>query len=761
MSSAFLPTRPSRQRRYPVAVTFGLIAALLTPAIPAMAAPAPIAGPAALTVAYDALDSVTVSWDVAAPELQTLGYDLTYVDGGGSEKTVALAAVERSIQLTDIGYSASTVSVRARFTDDLVSEPSQAPVLRGSVANLAAATTRTEEATRDTLAEPVTLNSRTALTRAIGAAQTLVANGATPVQVLGANTALNRAAAGLVNYSVVLKYIADYEARDVSGFTPGSRARFALALASTRGLAAAAATDPDAVITPEQIETTVNTLSQAYYAALPVPERLAGLLEQAQSFVAGSTIADYTAYSVRAVHTAIAGANATLADREPTVDTLDTAVQSLQSAMDARTERPSTLRAAFAAYAALGTDRSGFTGASVRDVAGTYAAAVAADDADTGATALSAASTALAAAIAALVRVDTLRDAIAVNNVSLLIPLDYTSTTWAAFAGAYTTSVGLLAQATAADAAPVTEARLAAQAESLRSARLGLAKPAPFSSSGITIAPPGPTPPDAARPPGLYVNVLDGLITLSNNGGSLNFTAGQFGYTPAFRTPPVVLPTNPGLIFTPPPTFSPPTTTIKSPQAAVDCEVRALAVDLGDVAYAETAAPHPTDVTSATTPVLTASPTNSETRKKTYCNASTAGLLGARSVAATMTAAAAEATPAYQIVSVLPPTTHAGGNVSVSFALPADADGGDLFLQFTYNGVYVETVASVEITPGSEIPTVTVAGVGSAPAAATVRARLAATGTDSGALVGTALLLLLVGGALTVEQRARRRRRAA
>jgi hypothetical protein len=63
--------------------------------------------------------------------------------------------------------------------------------------------------------------------------------------------------------------------------------------------------------------------------------------------------------------------------------------------------------------------------------------------------------------------------------------------------------------------------------------------------------------PDAAgRSPGLYVQVLDGAINLTNGGGTQNFTAGQFGFTPGFQQPPVILPTNPGLQFTPPPSFS-------------------------------------------------------------------------------------------------------------------------------------------------------------------------------------------------------------
>jgi hypothetical protein len=90
-----------------------------------------------------------------------------------------------------------------------------------------------------------------------------------------------------------------------------------------------------------------------------------------------------------------------------------------------------------------------------------------------------------------------------------------------------------------------------------------------------------PLPPagGGTRAPGLYVQVLDGMIHLSNGGGAQNFSAGQFGYTPNFRQPPVVLPSNPGIQFTPPPAFS-----SSSPgsvgnnaggkSATVDCEVR-------------------------------------------------------------------------------------------------------------------------------------------------------------------------------------------
>jgi hypothetical protein len=89
----------------------------------------------------------------------------------------------------------------------------------------------------------------------------------------------------------------------------------------------------------------------------------------------------------------------------------------------------------------------------------------------------------------------------------------------------------------------------------------------------ITQAPP---PTAGAGSPGLYVQVLDGVIHLTNGAGTQNFTAGQFGFTPSFRTPPVILPQNPGLQFAPPPNFA--TTNQSSSSTSksgpVDCEVR-------------------------------------------------------------------------------------------------------------------------------------------------------------------------------------------
>jgi hypothetical protein len=90
----------------------------------------------------------------------------------------------------------------------------------------------------------------------------------------------------------------------------------------------------------------------------------------------------------------------------------------------------------------------------------------------------------------------------------------------------------------------------------------------------------GPVPaPSGVMQPGLYVQVIDGLILLSNPSGVQQFSAGQFGFTPSFKTPPVIVPQNPGLKFNPPPVFNssaPQSASSSSPTKSnqVDCEVR-------------------------------------------------------------------------------------------------------------------------------------------------------------------------------------------
>jgi hypothetical protein len=91
------------------------------------------------------------------------------------------------------------------------------------------------------------------------------------------------------------------------------------------------------------------------------------------------------------------------------------------------------------------------------------------------------------------------------------------------------------------------------------------------------IAPPAPKA-GGTLAPGLYVQVLDGLIHVTNPSGTQNFAAGQFGFTPSFKQPPVILPVNPGLQFSPPPVFSqstgPQSSTSPPKSNNVDCEVR-------------------------------------------------------------------------------------------------------------------------------------------------------------------------------------------
>lgn len=100
----------------------------------------------------------------------------------------------------------------------------------------------------------------------------------------------------------------------------------------------------------------------------------------------------------------------------------------------------------------------------------------------------------------------------------------------------------------------------------------------------VTIQPPQPVTPGGATgsapalPPGLYVQVIDGAIHVNNAGGSQSFAAGQFGFTPGFNQPPVIVPNNPGLQFNPPPVFtaggSGPTASSGGKTGVVDCEVR-------------------------------------------------------------------------------------------------------------------------------------------------------------------------------------------
>jgi len=79
--------------------------------------------------------------------------------------------------------------------------------------------------------------------------------------------------------------------------------------------------------------------------------------------------------------------------------------------------------------------------------------------------------------------------------------------------------------------------------------------------------------------PGLYVQVIEGMIHVSNTGGAQNFAAGQFGFTPGILQPPVIIPSHPDIQFTPPPAFSAPGGApgaggAGNKTAAIDCVVR-------------------------------------------------------------------------------------------------------------------------------------------------------------------------------------------
>ncbi|WP_431702821.1 hypothetical protein [Pseudomonas sp. BR20] len=99
-------------------------------------------------------------------------------------------------------------------------------------------------------------------------------------------------------------------------------------------------------------------------------------------------------------------------------------------------------------------------------------------------------------------------------------------------------------------------------------------------SLAVTFVPaPSSLPSLPMQVPGLYVQVLDGQIYLTNRGGTLDVKAGQFGFTPSFTTPPVAVPKNPGISFVPPTVFNqsfgPPGSPASASRAGtVDCEVR-------------------------------------------------------------------------------------------------------------------------------------------------------------------------------------------
>lgn len=56
--------------------------------------------------------------------------------------------------------------------------------------------------------------------------------------------------------------------------------------------------------------------------------------------------------------------------------------------------------------------------------------------------------------------------------------------------------------------------------------------------------------------PGVYLVVFDGVVVAFNEAGFQAYQAGQFGFMASLKTPPQVLPFDPGFRFTPPPGFS-------------------------------------------------------------------------------------------------------------------------------------------------------------------------------------------------------------
>lgn len=87
--------------------------------------------------------------------------------------------------------------------------------------------------------------------------------------------------------------------------------------------------------------------------------------------------------------------------------------------------------------------------------------------------------------------------------------------------------------------------------------------------------PPGSSAPSGLEP-GLHTHVIDGAISLSNRGGSQDVTAGQSGFAAGPQQPPVIVPTNPALVLTPPPGFplSASEGGAGSDDDAINCEVR-------------------------------------------------------------------------------------------------------------------------------------------------------------------------------------------
>ncbi|MFC5470487.1 S-layer homology domain-containing protein [Cohnella suwonensis] len=126
----------------------------------------------------------------------------------------------------------------------------------------------------------------------------------------------------------------------------------------------------------------------------------------------------------------------------------------------------------------------------------------------------------------------------------------------------------------AADAAAKAAADAAAKAAADAAAKAA-ADGAAKAAAEAAIKAPG-TANSPSLLPGLYVQVIDGLINLSNPGGSQNFSAGQFGFTPSFTLPPITVPKSPGFPFALPAPFNTPTPPGSKPKANKDIDVTKL-----------------------------------------------------------------------------------------------------------------------------------------------------------------------------------------
>ena len=140
-----------------------------------------------------------------------------------------------------------------------------------------------------------------------------------------------------------------------------------------------------------------------------------------------------------------------------------------------------------------------------------------------------------------------------------------------------TATIGIRGTTFDADYIEETAESLAAREDYLMASTAGLGDSMPLKPLQLAQGP-IPLPKGPSLAPGLYVQVLDGLIQLKNPAGVQSFSAGQFGFTPSLKQPPVVLPVNPGIMFKPPPAFIAPPgagNTTSLPKAnLVDCEVR-------------------------------------------------------------------------------------------------------------------------------------------------------------------------------------------